>query len=143
MFIKIAKTFLVSATLLAALSAGSHAADDLEAGKTAFGTYCASCHGVSAMGNGPVAGQLVSKPSDLTVLARNANGVFPHEAVRAVIDGRTMITAHGGREMPVWGDMFVFEVTGGGVAEDDSELTAEFVAQRIEQLTAYIGSIQQ
>lgn len=143
MFIKIAKTFLVSATLLAALSAGSHAAEDLEAGKTAFGTYCASCHGVSAMGNGPVAGQLVSKPSDLTVLARNANGVFPHEAVRAVIDGRTMITAHGGREMPVWGDMFVFEVTGGGVAEDDSELTAEFVAQRIEQLTAYIGSIQQ
>ena len=143
MFIKIAKTFLVSATLLAALSAGSHAAEDLEAGKTAFGTYCASCHGVSAMGNGPVAGQLVSKPSDLTVLARNANGVFPHEAVRAVIDGRTMITAHGGREMPVWGDMFVFEVTGGGVAEDDSELTAEFVDQRIEQLTAYIGSIQQ
>ena len=143
MFIKIAKTFLVSATLLAALSAGSHAAEDLEAGKTAFGTYCASCHGVSAMGNGPVAGQLVSKPSDLTVLARNANGVFPHKAVRAVIDGRTMITAHGGREMPVWGDMFVFEVTGGGVAEDDSELTAEFVAQRIEQLTAYIGSIQQ
>jgi mono/diheme cytochrome c family protein len=138
------KMLIFSMLLIATNGLVPLAADiEIEAGKTAFGTYCAACHGVSAKGDGPVAAQLVTKPSDLTKLTRGASGVFPHDSVRAVIDGRTIVTAHGGREMPVWGDMFVFEATGGGVSEDDSELTKEFVAQRINQLTSYIASIQE
>jgi hypothetical protein len=44
---------------------------------------------------------------DLTVLAKNNNGVFPYDMVYQVIDGRnTSIASHGTREMPVWGYRF-------------------------------------
>lgn len=42
----------LSLTLVAPLSAN---AADLEKGKTAFGTRCASCHGPTGAGDGPVA----------------------------------------------------------------------------------------
>jgi len=45
---------------------------------------------------------------DLTVLAKNNNGVFPFDRVYQVIDGRKEqdILSHGSREMPVWGRAF-------------------------------------
>jgi hypothetical protein len=42
----------------------------------------------------------------LTALAKKNGGVFPLNAVYAVIDGRTPIGSHGTREMPVWGKRF-------------------------------------
>jgi mono/diheme cytochrome c family protein len=72
-------------------------------GKTAYLTLCASCHGTSAKGDGPVAPHLNQKPADLTKLAAANGGVFPSERVYAVIDGRRAIGVHGTREMPVWG----------------------------------------
>lgn len=41
---------------------------------------------------------------DLTVLARNNNGVFPFDRVYQVIDGRQQVRTHGPRDMPVWGN---------------------------------------
>ena len=79
-----------------------------------------------------------------TDLAQAVGGTFPKEAVRAIIDGRQMFAAHGSREMPLWGEMFTFESTGGGVAEDGMpEMTQELVDERIDQLVAYIGTLQQ
>ncbi|MDE2376777.1 hypothetical protein, partial [Bradyrhizobium sp.] len=59
-----------------------------------------------ARGKGPVSDQLKIAPSDLTVLARNSNGVFPASAVYETIDGSRTIRAHGTRDMPIWGERF-------------------------------------
>ncbi|MGE5318854.1 MAG: c-type cytochrome [Hyphomicrobiaceae bacterium] len=94
---------------IAGLTAGFAAAvqaEDLDIGKQEFQSYCASCHGMDAKGNGPVAEQLKISPPDLTTLAKNNNGVFPTNAVYQIIDGRKAIGAHGTRAMPVWGERF-------------------------------------
>jgi hypothetical protein len=50
---------------------------------------------------------LKTRPTDLTVLAKNNNGVFPYNAVYEIIDGRnSTISSHGTREMPIWGYRF-------------------------------------
>ena len=51
--------------------------------------------------------ELKKRPTDLTVLAKKNNGVFPLNYVYRVIDGRDQIASHGTREMPVWGYRFV------------------------------------
>jgi mono/diheme cytochrome c family protein len=72
-------------------------------GKKAYSNLCASCHGTSAKGDGPVAPFLNKRPADLTNLAAANGGMFPSERVYQVIDGRRDIRVHGTREMPVWG----------------------------------------
>jgi len=47
----------------------------------------------------------VTVPNLRTLATRN-DGAFPAEAVRAYIDGRESVAAHGDRQMPVWGDVF-------------------------------------
>jgi hypothetical protein len=50
---------------------------------------------------------LRTRPPDLTILAKNNNGVFPYDRVYEIIDGRNSeIVAHGTHEMPVWGYRF-------------------------------------
>ena len=86
--------------------AAAFAADKLDIGKMQYDSACAVCHGPSGKGDGPLRSQLVSQMPDLTVLARNNNGVFPFDRVYQIIDGRQEIKAHGPREMPVWGRGF-------------------------------------
>lgn len=95
--------------MIAAFTAGFAAAaqaDDLDVGKLEFQSSCASCHGADAKGKGPVSDQLKVPPPDLTILAKNNNGVFPTNTVYETIDGRKTISAHGTREMPIWGERF-------------------------------------
>ena len=75
-------------------------------GQRLFAAYCTSCHGPGALGNGPVAASLKTKPADLTHIAARAGGTFDAAKVAAFIDGRTRIEAHGEREMPVWGRLY-------------------------------------
>jgi mono/diheme cytochrome c family protein len=72
-------------------------------GKKAYLNLCASCHGTTAKGDGPVAQYLTQRPADLTKLAAADAGGFSSERVYAVIDGRHDTRVHGTREMPVWG----------------------------------------
>ncbi len=82
-------------------------AQGFDVGKIEYLSSCASCHGIDAKGNGPVSKELKTHPTDLTVLAKNNNGVFPHDMVYEVIDGRnSTIISHGTREMPIWGYRF-------------------------------------
>ena len=74
-------------------------------GRELFVRYCASCHGSSGAGDGPVAPSLATKPADLTGIAERAGGDFDAQAVMATIDGRKEVAAHGSREMPVWGSV--------------------------------------
>ncbi len=75
-------------------------------GPNMYKNYCASCHGVNAKGNGPVASQLRTHPTDLTMLAANNRNRFPSVHVIAVIDQGMDVQAHGSAEMPVWGRIF-------------------------------------
>ena len=97
--------WLMMAGLAAGFSAAAQA-EDVDIGKSEFISSCASCHGADGKGKGPVAGQLKTPPSDLTVLAKNNSGVFPTNAVYETIYGSKTIPAHGTREMPIWGERF-------------------------------------
>lgn len=74
-------------------------------GARLYRTYCASCHGTTGLGDGPVAGVLRRAPSNLTAIAASNGGVFPSARVHRIIDGRD-VESHGVPEMPVWGDAF-------------------------------------
>jgi mono/diheme cytochrome c family protein len=101
-------------------------------GKQMYLAYCASCHGPHAKGDGPAAGALKIPPADLTALAEKNNGKFPSNHVAAILNGQEEVTAHGSKDMPVWGPVF-FRVSRGHVTE---------VQQRISNLTQYIESLQ-
>jgi mono/diheme cytochrome c family protein len=82
-------------------------AQSIEVGRTQYQSSCAACHGIDGKGDGPVAKELKTLPADLTVLAKNNNGMFPYDMVYQVIDGRnSSIASHGTREMPIWGYRF-------------------------------------
>jgi mono/diheme cytochrome c family protein len=105
---------------------------DSLAGRDSFEMYCASCHGSTGRGDGPVARELRSGPADLTVLAQRHDGAFPRDRVRAIVSGvnEPMLSAHGTNEMPVWGPMF-------RMFESDAR-----VRERIENLLTHLESLQ-
>jgi len=80
-------------------------------GAQLYSTYCASCHGAHAAGDGPAAIAMKVAPPDLTLIASRNHGVFPTERVRQIVQGKGP-AAHGERTMPVWGDVFARRVTG-------------------------------
>lgn len=126
----------LAAALLIALAsgAGADAAEDAVArGEFLYRAHCAACHGGEARGDGPVAPDLRTPPSDLTRL-RDDGGSFPAEQVHRVIDGRELASGHGSREMPIWG--LTFQQTG-LAREQEHE-----VSGRIDDLVEYLDSIQ-
>ena len=78
-------------------------------GKKYFVTYCASCHGSSGKGDGPIVNFLKRKPVDLTQLTRNNNNSFPFDRIWGVFDGTYVFAEHGSSEMPIWGYKFIRE----------------------------------
>ncbi|MDP2074662.1 cytochrome c [Hydrogenophaga sp.] len=84
----------------AALAQGRPATAD--PGKREFDANCASCHGTSGKGDGPLVPFLTRSPPDLTQLAKRNGGVLPMSRLYDVIDGAE-VPAHGSRDMPVWG----------------------------------------
>ncbi|MFY9601253.1 MAG: cytochrome c [Pseudolabrys sp.] len=101
-----ASKWLILANAIIAVSADA-SAQNIDVGKAEYQSACASCHGIDAKGNGPVTRELKTRPTDLTVLAKKNNGVFPVNSVYQIIDGRESIASHGTREMPIWGWRFV------------------------------------
>jgi mono/diheme cytochrome c family protein len=101
-------------------------------GKEMFDAYCASCHGTDAKGDGPAAPALKMPTTNLTSLAVKNGGVYPAAHVAAVIQGDAMMPAHGSKDMPVWGPIFMS--IGGH--------SAAGVQLRIRNLTAYLETLQ-
>jgi hypothetical protein len=97
--------WLIIASLAAGFAAAAQA-EEFDMGKSEFQSSCATCHGADAKGKGPLSDQLKTPPADLTVLAKNNNGVFPTNAVFQTIYGLKSVPAHGTREMPIWGERF-------------------------------------
>ena len=104
----------------------------VEDGAQLFKTWCASCHGLTAQGNGPVAPLMKHPVPDLTQLAAHNGGVFPSARIRRIVDGRD-VASHGDREMPVWGTAFQTSKEG---------LTEAVARARIDAIVAYLEGIQ-
>lgn len=102
-------------------------------GAVLYIAYCASCHGRTGRGDGPVAEYLKIPPADLTTIAGRAQGVFPTYEVGRIIDGRQIVRAHGDAAMPVWGD--AFKPLAPGIEEAE-------VRARIDALVKYLESMQ-
>jgi mono/diheme cytochrome c family protein len=103
-------------------------------GQELYVRHCASCHGISGKGDGPVAPSLNRPTPDLTTLARQ--GRFDEANLMAIIDGRRVVPIHGPREMPVWGAVF----SAGHEEEPYQEYTTLL---HTETLVEYLRTIQE
>jgi mono/diheme cytochrome c family protein len=120
-----------------------HAQSEENPGRNEFLRSCASCHGISGKGDGPVAKSLNPAPSDLTRLSEANNGVFPVSRVYEVIDGRMERLVHGTRDMPVWGERYMQ----GMISRDSRDFVSKewaeaIVRARILALVEYISTLQ-
>jgi len=102
-------------------------------GQEMFTSYCASCHGKDAKGDGPAARALKQAPADLTILAKQNGGKYPADKVTSILRGQSKLVAHGDQDMPVWGPVF-WKISQGH---------EEQVQMRITNLNRYLESIQE
>jgi len=84
----------------------------VNSGHHIFVAKCAACHGENGRGTGIYAAQLTTRPADLSVLAKNNQGVFPFWRVYEAISGNELMPAHGSRDMPIWGQELAAEAVG-------------------------------
>ena len=117
--------------------AGQSVAQDVAEGGEQFRVHCATCHGIEASGQGPMAGVMVIKPADLTALQAENGGVFPTERVVKRIDGRDALVSHGS-PMPVYGHFFEGNDTAIKTPSGQPILTSKPIAD----LVAYLKSMQ-
>jgi mono/diheme cytochrome c family protein len=103
---------------------------DPTSGQQMYSSYCAPCHGTDGRGNGQIAGELKTRPTDLTALARNHNGKFPEQHVLAVL--RFGTESHSG-QMPAWGRVL------GNMSNVYQQQERDL---RASNLTRYLQSIQ-
>lgn len=128
---------LVGAVAVCGASAGQSSPPDkidrsaANRGELTFKTYCASCHGSQARGDGPLAKDLKIKPANLTELSKRNDGVFPFEMVTKTIDHGRSVRGHGTEDMPAWGD--AFKMTSQTEAEANAKVT---------ELANFLWSIQ-
>jgi mono/diheme cytochrome c family protein len=102
-------------------------------GAAIFKQHCATCHGMDARGHGPMSVALKHPTPDLTRIAQRNDGIFPAKEVQEIVEGtRLSPSAHGNREMPVWGPIF-----------HEIEWDRDLGNVRIEAITKYLETLQQ
>ena len=112
-------------------------AADVEEGADHFADYCATCHGVEAKGDGPMADLLTVQPADLTQLSARNGGEFPLDRVVRRIDGTMDVAAHGG-PMPLFG-LLLQGPSEAIMAPDGSEIVAP---EAIAMIAAWLQTVQ-
>lgn len=105
-----------------------------DSGMAMYATYCASCHGDAARGDGPAAPGLRSKPVDLTLLSKRNNGVFPKDQVQYILTTSERMPNHGAATMPSWNDAFH--------ALDGGHLRTPVACLRVYNLLNYLEKVQ-
>lgn len=124
--------------VLQATAIGPVKAEDPHLGLIEYELSCMPCHGLSGRGDGPRAKSLKTVPTNLTEISRSNGGVFPSKKIAAIIDGRTIIAAHGQREMPIWGNRYRARVE-----TSEATTTIEHRARaQISALVKYLRTIQ-
>jgi mono/diheme cytochrome c family protein len=100
-------------------------------GAALYQGYCASCHGKTGAGDGPLTALLTRPVPDLRALRSRNGGKFSELEIIQTIDGRGLRASHGTPDMPVWGWAFR------EVERSESEVQA-----RLQAVTGYLKSIQ-
>ena len=132
------KRLFALVTLLVLGSVSAALAQEASTGAYEYRSFCAGCHGEAADGKGPLVTYFREPVPDLTVLARNNDGVFPFLETMMIIDGRSGLRGHGG-PMPLWGDTFEAEAV-----EQAGVYGAETIARgRLLSLVEYLATVQQ
>ncbi|MBM4382779.1 MAG: cytochrome c [Deltaproteobacteria bacterium] len=122
-----------TAVLTAIFSVACERPNPPAGGAALFAKHCASCHGATGVGDGPLAAELRTPPADLTRIAERNGGKFDEAAVMSAIDGRRAVAAHGPRDMPVWSEVFQTEFEQSGMprphatALERSRLMADYL----------------
>jgi hypothetical protein len=107
------------------------ARSDQNSGVFLYRTFCASCHGETGKGDGPVA-DLGPSPADLTRLSANNGGIFPRDAVRSALQMAHRAAGPQGTSMPDWRD----------VLRRTEHLDDSSIAARIDALVSHLESLQ-
>jgi mono/diheme cytochrome c family protein len=103
----------------------------MASGEEMYAAYCAPCHGKEGRGDGPAASAFKKPPTDLTMLKAKNNGKYPEMDVISVLQwGPHTTSAHGSKDMPIWGTLFS--------SLGDQPQTK----QRLYNLTKYVESLQ-
>ena len=121
------RTAFLLGSCIAMLFIAAGCSQQNNSGRELYDANCANCHGRYADGEGPAAPDVSGGPvPDLRYLAVRNGGTFPRAWVTDVIDGRAIVTAHGDRQMPVWGNVFteLDAANGPSKAQTDAKITA-------------------
>lgn len=113
-------------------------AQDVDVGGEVYRNLCATCHGLDAKGQGPMASVLTLQPTDLSQLAAREDGTFPTARVVGRIDGRDPLVSHGS-PMPVFGGYF----DGKDAALKTPGGQPILTSQPIVDLVAWLESVQE
>ena len=105
---------------------------DVNSGGRLYREFCASCHGETGKGDGPMSDLARNQPPDLTALTGRHGGVFPRATVMASLDGSKPVAAHNPPAMRNWREVLL------RLADGDEQA----VQQRLEALVSYIESLQ-
>ncbi len=147
--LSIARTnlFILMSVAAMALASTQTTANEYQVGEEEFRISCVSCHGLDGKGHGPMTEFLKLQPSNLTLLAKNNGGQypalkpgqFPFYQVFQMIDGRTLVSGHGDRDMPIWGNRYLIQE-----GEKYGPMGAEkVIRERILELVRYVQSLQE
>jgi mono/diheme cytochrome c family protein len=134
------KSRIAAAAVMASwLVAGAAQAQDIT-GQTEFREHCAACHGLTGLGDGPIGPLLKTPAPNLALISQRNGGKFPFEKIYDIIEGSSVIAAHGTRDMPLWGDHYRSNPK--PVTPDQAEMAAMVARDRILSLVYYIGTLQ-
>jgi mono/diheme cytochrome c family protein len=112
----------------------------IDFGKAEYESKCATCHGLTGKGDGPTAPFVTRPVSNLTTLAKSNSGILPISAMYDVIVGDKVVSAHGSRDMPVWGKEYRIQAAEYyGDVQYDPEA---YVRVRVLALIEYINRLQ-
>lgn len=121
------------------LSSAAHGME-MTAGQVEYMQACASCHGESGKGDGPVSTYMTKPVPDLTQIRVRNDGEFPFQDLLEMVDGRLSERQPGphGTAMPVWGERFAF----GSSVDDPIEAEINTLG-RMTSLIYYLHSLQE
>lgn len=127
---------LLAAPLLSSIALADEAAQ-VEAGRAVYLAACATCHGETGRGDGPMSAYLTLPVPDLTAIAARRGGDFPWLTIVHIVDGRSGLRGHGG-PMPIFGAVF----QGDTEAADAPDGSPVITSARVLAVVAWLATIQ-